>query len=126
MPIKGRIDMLAAGIRTPVGVKVFGPDLKEVSRIGQEIEKHVGMVPGRSGRASSARLRARYCPVRSAVRSTARSQPGATRTSAAGISGCSIPNRRCLLLTTDPISPTRRCPWEGAASRGETKSLPVA
>ncbi|MBX9628853.1 MAG: CusA/CzcA family heavy metal efflux RND transporter, partial [Gemmataceae bacterium] len=46
MPIKGRIDMLATGIRTPIGVKVFGPDLKEVSRIGKEIEMHVSMVPG--------------------------------------------------------------------------------
>ncbi|MDQ6748599.1 MAG: efflux RND transporter permease subunit, partial [Candidatus Dormibacteraeota bacterium] len=46
MPIKGRIDMLATGIRTPIGIKLFGPDLKEISRIGQEIEKHVGMVPG--------------------------------------------------------------------------------
>src|SRR5437867_3817680 len=46
MPIKGRIDMLATGIRTPIGVKVFGPDLKEISRIGQEIEGHVSMVPG--------------------------------------------------------------------------------
>jgi Cu(I)/Ag(I) efflux system membrane protein CusA/SilA len=46
MPIKGRIDMLATGIRTPIGVKVFGPDLKEISRIGQEVEMHVGMVPG--------------------------------------------------------------------------------
>ena len=46
MPIKGRIDMLATGIRTPIGLKIFGPDLKEVSRIGGEIEKHVSMVPG--------------------------------------------------------------------------------
>ena len=46
MPIRVRIDMLATGIRTPIGVKVFGPDLKEVSRIGKEIEMHVGMVPG--------------------------------------------------------------------------------
>ena len=46
MPIKGRIDMLSTGIRTPIGVKVFGPDLKEIGRIGQEIEQHVGMVPG--------------------------------------------------------------------------------
>ncbi|HBI46228.1 MAG TPA: CusA/CzcA family heavy metal efflux RND transporter [Planctomycetales bacterium] len=46
MPIKGRLDMLATGIRTPIGVKIFGPDLKEISRIGQEMEKHVGMVPG--------------------------------------------------------------------------------
>jgi Cu(I)/Ag(I) efflux system membrane protein CusA/SilA len=46
MPIKARLDMLATGIRTPIGIKVFGPDLKEISRIGQEIERHVGMVPG--------------------------------------------------------------------------------
>jgi Cu(I)/Ag(I) efflux system membrane protein CusA/SilA len=46
MPIKGRIDMLATGIRTPIGVKIFGPDLKEISRIGQEIETHVAMVAG--------------------------------------------------------------------------------
>ena len=46
MPIKGRTDMLATGIRTPIGIKIFGPDLKEISRIGQEIETHVGMVPG--------------------------------------------------------------------------------
>jgi Cu(I)/Ag(I) efflux system membrane protein CusA/SilA len=38
MPIKGRIDMLATGIRTPIGVKVFGPDLSELERIGKEIE----------------------------------------------------------------------------------------
>ena len=46
MPIKARIDMLATGIRTPIGVKIFGPDLKEIGRIGQEVEKHVSMVPG--------------------------------------------------------------------------------
>ena len=34
MPIKARIDMLATGIRTPVGVKVFGPDLRELERLG--------------------------------------------------------------------------------------------
>jgi Cu(I)/Ag(I) efflux system membrane protein CusA/SilA len=46
MPIKGRIDMLATGIRTPVGIKVFGPDLRELERIGTEIERAVAMVPG--------------------------------------------------------------------------------
>ncbi len=46
MPIQGRIDMLATGIRTPVGVKVFGPDLAELERIGREIERAVQMVPG--------------------------------------------------------------------------------
>ena len=46
MPIKGRIDMLATGIRTPVGVKIFGPDLAELERLGREVERAVQMVPG--------------------------------------------------------------------------------
>jgi Cu(I)/Ag(I) efflux system membrane protein CusA/SilA len=46
MPIKGRIDMLATGIRTPVGIKIFGPDLAELERIGKQIEKAVQAVPG--------------------------------------------------------------------------------
>jgi copper/silver efflux system protein len=46
MPIKGRIDMLATGIRTPVGVKVFGPDLAVLERLGRELEGHLQMVPG--------------------------------------------------------------------------------
>ncbi len=46
MPIKGRIDMLATGIRTPVGLKIFGPDLAELERLGRELEGHIRMVPG--------------------------------------------------------------------------------
>jgi Cu(I)/Ag(I) efflux system membrane protein CusA/SilA len=46
MPIKARIDMLATGIRTPVGVKVFGPDLAELERLAKEIESAVQSVPG--------------------------------------------------------------------------------
>lgn len=46
MPIKARIDMLATGIRTPVGIKIFGPDLRELERIGKEIEAAVNVVPG--------------------------------------------------------------------------------
>jgi Cu(I)/Ag(I) efflux system membrane protein CusA/SilA len=46
MPIKGRIDMLATGIRTPVGIKIFGPDLPTLERIGRQIEDMVKMVPG--------------------------------------------------------------------------------
>lgn len=46
MPIKARIDMLATGIRTPVGVKVFGKDLDEMERIAREIESVVRKVPG--------------------------------------------------------------------------------
>ena len=46
MPIKGRIDMLATGIRTPVGIKIFGPDLAELERLGKAVEQSVRMVPG--------------------------------------------------------------------------------
>jgi Cu(I)/Ag(I) efflux system membrane protein CusA/SilA len=46
MPIQGRIDMLATGIRTPVGIKLFGPDLAELERLGREVEGAVRGVPG--------------------------------------------------------------------------------
>jgi Cu(I)/Ag(I) efflux system membrane protein CusA/SilA len=45
MPIKARIDMLSTGIRTPIGIKVFGSDLNEIERIGKEIETAVRAVP---------------------------------------------------------------------------------
>ena len=46
MPIKNRIDMLTTGIRTPVGVKVFGSDLSEIERIGQQLEQILQKVQG--------------------------------------------------------------------------------
>ena len=48
MPIKARIDMLSTGIRTPVGIKVFGTDLVEMERLAKEIESVVKRVPGTS------------------------------------------------------------------------------
>ncbi len=46
MPIKARIDMLTTGIRTPVGIKVFGSDLAEIQRIGEALEVLLRQVPG--------------------------------------------------------------------------------
>jgi len=46
MPIRNRIDMLSTGIRTPVGIKVLGPDLEEIQRIGQGIETALREVRG--------------------------------------------------------------------------------
>ncbi|MBP9713252.1 MAG: efflux RND transporter permease subunit [Sterolibacterium sp.] len=46
MPIKARIDMLSTGIRTPVGIKVYGKDLHEMERLAREIEQVVKSVPG--------------------------------------------------------------------------------
>ena len=48
MPIKARIDMLSTGIRTPVGVKVFGKDLGEIEKLARQIEQAVKTVPGTS------------------------------------------------------------------------------
>ncbi len=45
-PIKTRIDMLATGIRTPVGVKVFGSDVAEIERVGSSLEAVLGRVSG--------------------------------------------------------------------------------
>ena len=46
MPIKTRIDMLATGIKTPVGIKVAGPDLKEIEKIGKRLEQVLKDIPG--------------------------------------------------------------------------------
>src|SRR5207244_5266780 len=39
MPIRNRIDMLSTGVRTPIGIKVFGPDVKEIEVIGSQLEQ---------------------------------------------------------------------------------------
>jgi Cu(I)/Ag(I) efflux system membrane protein CusA/SilA len=46
MPIKARIDMLTTGVRTPVGIKIFGPDLKKIEEIGKAIEMIAKEVSG--------------------------------------------------------------------------------
>ena len=46
MPIKNRVDMLTTGIRTPVGVKVFGADINTIEQIGRHIETLLGKVSG--------------------------------------------------------------------------------
>ena len=46
MPIKARIDMLATGIRTPVGIKILGHDLAQIEKIGMELEAALRDVPG--------------------------------------------------------------------------------
>ena len=46
MPIKNRIDMLSTGIRTPIGIKIFGPDLRQIEEIGKKLEAVLQMIPG--------------------------------------------------------------------------------
>jgi len=46
MPIKTRIDMLATGIKTPIGIKITGPSLSEIQKIGKEIDSVLRKLPG--------------------------------------------------------------------------------
>lgn len=46
MPIKNRIDMLSTGIRSPLGIKIFGPDLKTIQTIGENLEKELKTLKG--------------------------------------------------------------------------------
>ncbi|MBF4318202.1 efflux RND transporter permease subunit, partial [Vibrio anguillarum] len=46
MPIKTRIDMLATGIKTPIGIKIAGPDLKQIETIGAQLEPILNRVQG--------------------------------------------------------------------------------
>ena len=46
MPIKNRIDMLATGVRTPIGIKVYGPNLDTLQQLGIEVERIVKQIPG--------------------------------------------------------------------------------
>jgi Cu(I)/Ag(I) efflux system membrane protein CusA/SilA len=46
MPIKARIDMLTTGVRTPIGVKVYGSDLKKIEELGSRLETILSQVPG--------------------------------------------------------------------------------
>ncbi|MFZ1538839.1 MAG: efflux RND transporter permease subunit, partial [Chromatiaceae bacterium] len=64
MPIKTRIDMLATGIKTPVGIKVAGADLGEIERIGQELERVLRQVPGTASVFSERVAGGRYIEIR--------------------------------------------------------------
>ena len=64
MPIKTRIDMLSTGIKTPVGVKVAGPDLQVLERIGREVENVVREVPGTASAYSERTMGGNYLDFR--------------------------------------------------------------
>ena len=63
MPIKNRLDMLATGIKTPVGIKIFGPDLATLDSIGKLIEAHLPMVEGTNSVFAEKALGGRYVDI---------------------------------------------------------------
>jgi Cu(I)/Ag(I) efflux system membrane protein CusA/SilA len=60
MPIKNRLEMLTTGIKTPVGIKIFGPDLATLERIGKEIEGLLPQVTGTSSVFAERAVSGRY------------------------------------------------------------------
>ncbi|MGC2855544.1 efflux RND transporter permease subunit [Novispirillum sp. DQ9] len=63
MPIKNRLDMLATGVKTPVGIKVAGPDLAEIGRITARIEEVVRGIPGTASAYAERTVGGRYIDV---------------------------------------------------------------
>ncbi len=72
MPIKTRIDMLATGIKSPVGIKIAGPDLKVIEAVGKQIEQVVNKVPGTTSTYAERVSGARYINIEIDRRSAAR------------------------------------------------------
>ena len=138
-PIRNRIDMLATGIKSPVGVKVSGQDLAEIERIAGEIERAVKDAAGRelgARRAAHGRAlhRHRHRP-RPARRATASAwstcsrscrRPSAARTSARRSRGCSASRSTCATrarcATRWRASATSRCSPTAARRSGSPTS----
>ncbi|MGH7448397.1 MAG: efflux RND transporter permease subunit, partial [Longimicrobiales bacterium] len=72
MPIKNRLDMLATGIKTPVGIKIFGPDLAMLDRIGRSIEGLLPRVEGTSSVFAERAMGGRYLNIDVNRQATAR------------------------------------------------------
>ncbi|MDQ3137813.1 MAG: CusA/CzcA family heavy metal efflux RND transporter, partial [Gemmatimonadota bacterium] len=72
MPIKNRTDMLSTGIRTSLGVKIFGPDLQVIQRIGGEIEAALAALPGTASIYAERSFGGRYLDIRPNAEALAR------------------------------------------------------
>ena len=72
MPIKNRTDMLSTGVRTTLGVKVFGPDLEGIQRVGHDIEGTLASLRGTSSIYAERSFGARYLDIRPDAEALAR------------------------------------------------------
>ncbi len=100
-PIRNRIDMLATGIKSPVGVKVAGADLAEIDRIAAEIERVVKDVPGVTSALAERLTGGRYIDVRDRSRRRRRATGSTSPT-------CRASSRRRSAATTS-ARPSRGC-----------------
>src|SRR2546427_53071 len=72
MPIKNRTDMLSTGVRSTLAVKIFGPDLEAIQRIGQDIERVLAPLPGSASVYAERSLGGRYLDIRPDANALAR------------------------------------------------------
>ena len=72
MPIKNRTDMLSTGIRTTLGVKIFGPDLETIQTIGHDIERALAPLPGTASIYAERSFGGRYLDIRPRAEALAR------------------------------------------------------
>jgi Cu(I)/Ag(I) efflux system membrane protein CusA/SilA len=72
MPIKNRTDMLSTGVRTTLAVKIFGPDLRVIQRIGQDIERVLAPLPGTAAIFAERSFGGRYLDIRPDAEALAR------------------------------------------------------
>ena len=124
-PIRNRIDMLATGIKSPVGVKVSGPDLATLDRLGARIASVVKTVPGTSSAISDRILGGRYIDIRIDRLAAARyglSIEDVQNTAAAVVGGMLV-DEKIEGLARFPINV--RFPRETRASVEQLRNLPI-
>jgi Cu(I)/Ag(I) efflux system membrane protein CusA/SilA len=124
-PIRNRIDMLATGIKSPVGIKVTGPDLATLDRIGADIARVVKTVPGTSSAISDRILGGRYIDIRVDRLAAARyglSIEDVQNTAAAAVGGMPV-DEKLEGLARFPIN--IRFPRETRDSVEALRSLPI-
>ena len=124
-PIRNRIDMLTTGIKSPVGVKVTGPDLATLDRIGADIARVVKTVPGTTSAISDRILGGRYIDIRVNRLAAARyglSIEDVQNTAAAAVGGMPV-DEKLEGLARFPIN--IRFPRESRDSVEALRSLPI-
>ena len=96
MPIKARIDMLSTGIRTPVGVKVYGKDLAEMEKLARKIEAVLRNVPGTSSAYAERAISGYYLNV----------DPDRTQLARYGLMVGDVQNVIAMALGAEPVTTT--------------------
>jgi Cu(I)/Ag(I) efflux system membrane protein CusA/SilA len=124
-PIRNRIDMLATGIKSPVGVKIAGPDLDTLQRLGEQVEQAIQPIPGTTSAVSDRISGGRYIDVEVNRLAAARyglSIEEVQQTAATAVGGMAI-SQKIDGLARFPI--TVRFPRETRDSLDALRQLPI-